>query len=233
MVMIKSLFSLEKLNIFIYNSRFRRGQPKSKFQVMFNPESYSLGYENTFQQVQGINTSGRPAKYSLSEPEELSVTLIIDDTGVANHNNKVNGKKIKDVTQVVERFLELTTLMDGELHRPNYLTLKWGNLDFDCCLKSVDINYTLFNRRGQPIRAELEVVFIEDEHDEKRVREENKSSPDLTHTRTITSSDKLPLMAQEIYQNPAYYIKLASVNKLNNFRKLRIGKVVNFPPVKN
>lgn len=231
--MLKYVFALEKLNILIYDSRSRLGKPKDEFQVMFNPESYSLEYVNTFQQVQGINTSGRPAKYSLSKPEELSITLIIDNTGVANYSSQVNGKKITDVSAVVNRFLELTTLMDGELHRPNYLSLIWGNFQFDCCLKSVKINYTLFDHRGRPIRAELEAVFLEDEDDEKRVKEEKKSSPDLTHSRTIMGGDKLPLMAQEIYQDPAYYIKLARANKLNNFRNIKIGKTIDCPPVKN
>ena len=51
---------------------------------MFNPESYSLKYENVFQTDQGMNTSGRMVKYSLSKPQKLSLKLILDNTGVTS-----------------------------------------------------------------------------------------------------------------------------------------------------
>lgn len=231
--MLKNFSRLEKLSILVYSSSSRRGRPKNKFEAMFNPESYSLAYENVYQEEQGLNTSGCPARYSVSKPENLSITLILDDTGVTNTYAKADGKQIKNLDRAVETFLELTTEMDGEIHRPYYLTLQWGTLNFNCCLKSLDINYTLFHPSGRPLRAELETLFIEDKEDEGRVREENKSSPDLTHSRTVMGGDKLPLMAKEIYQDTAYYIELARANKLNNFRKLRTGNAINFPPVKN
>ena len=122
--------------------------------------------------------------------------------------------------------------MDGELHEPKFLKIEWGDLIFDCRLESVEVNYTLFNRSGQPIRAELDTVFIGDIQDSKRIKQENKQSPDLTHTRTIQGGDKLPLIAHEIYGDPAYYIKLARVNNLNSLRKLNIGTTINLPPIK-
>lgn len=238
--MLRNPFKLEKLKILVYADERRIGLPQATFEAMFNPESYSLKYENVYQKYQGVNTSGRTAKYSLSKPQKLSLKLILDDTGVADYGlsgfataafvGKLKGTK--DIYKQVNSFLQLTTYMDGKSHEPKYLKIEWGDLIFDCRLESVDVNYTLFNRSGQPIRAELETVFIGDIQDSKRIKKENKNSPDLSHSRTVKGGDKLPLMAQEIYGNSAYYIQLAHANNLNNFRKLKTGTNIKLPPIK-
>ncbi|NEO87359.1 MAG: LysM peptidoglycan-binding domain-containing protein [Spirulina sp. SIO3F2] len=92
---------------------------------------------------------------------------------------------------------------------------------------------TEVKRQGQPTRAELDTSFVGDIEDAERLKQENKSSPDLTHTRTVVPGDTLPLMAQRIYKDPTYYLKLAQANKINNFRKLKAGRTVNFPPIKD
>ncbi|MGD1951216.1 MAG: hypothetical protein ACFB14_16425 [Leptolyngbyaceae cyanobacterium] len=235
-------FQLEKLKIQVYKKPDRRGEPKDTFEVMFNPESYSLQYQNKYQSYQGINTSTRSARYSLSKPTTLSLELILDNSGVvANPGiagtlltgsalvNKVTGKN--DVYKRVQRFLELTTYMDGELHQPKFLKVVWGDLTFDCRLTSVQVSYTLFNRSGQATRAKLDTQFTYDIEDSKRLKQENKSSPDLTHIRTVKSAETLPLLAEQIYGDPNYYIQLAQANQLNNFRRLKSGSKINLPPI--
>ncbi|MDJ0676395.1 MAG: hypothetical protein QNJ36_13590 [Calothrix sp. MO_167.B42] len=238
--MLKNPFKLEKLKIYVYGNRLRIGLPQDTFEAMFNPESYSLKYENAYQTYQGINTSGCEAQYSLSKPQNLSLKLILDDTGVADYGlygfagaslvSKLVGTQ--DVYKQVQKFLQLTCYMDGEIHEPKFLKIEWGDLIFDCRLKSVNVEYTLFNRSGQPIRAELNTVFIGDIQDSKRIKEENKNSPDLSHLKTIKSGDKLPIMAQEVYGNSAYYLQIARANNLNNFRKLKTGINIKLPPIK-
>lgn len=232
---------LEKLKIKAYRHKNRDSiNELGTFKAMFNPESYSLTYENYHSIYQGINTSGREAKFSNSKNEKLSLKLILDNTGVADYDalgfgtfalaQKFSGTT--DVYHQITRFLKLTKYINGEIHQPNFLKVEWGDLIFDCKLESVEINYTLFNRSGQPLRAELNTVFIGDIEDSKRIKKENKRSPDLTHLKTVKAGDKLPLMAQEVYNNPAYYIQLAQANNLNNFRKLKTGTTINLPPIK-
>lgn len=235
-------FQLEKLKIHVYDDRRRVGSPGDTFEAMFNPESYSLQYENVFQAYQGINTSGREVKYSLSKPSELSLELLLDDSGVIPKTGATGTiftgsalvKKLRgqnDVYSQVQRFLQLTNYMDGTIHEPKFLKIEWGDLIFNCRLASVTVSYTLFNRSGQPTRAKLDTHFVGDIEDSKRLKQEDKMSPDLTHVRTVKSGETLPLLATQIYDDPTYYIKLAKANKLNNFRKLRGGTVVKLPPI--
>lgn len=207
------------------------------YEVMFNPESYSFKYENEFQKPQGINTAGRTALFSLTKSRDLSLKFILDDSsatsGLASGGPSIALIGRKDIHTRVEEFLDLAGRMDGELHAPRYLRLAWGDLNFDCRLKSVNVTYQMFNRSGKVIRAELDAVFVEDLNPEKLTKQANKSSPDLTHTRTMMDGDNLPLMAHRIYRDPAYYMKVAQANKLNNFRKIKTGRALNFPPIKS
>lgn len=216
--------------------------PQETFEAMFNPESYSLKYENKYHCHQGINTSARSAKYSLSKPSELSLKLILDNSGVVANPGLTNAlltgsallSKIKaknDVHKRVQRFLELTTAMDGEIHAPKFLKIEWGDLIFNCRLSSVNVSYTLFNRSGQATRAELDTEFVGDIETSKRLKQENKSSPDLTHLKTVNAGETLPLMAHRTYGNPNYYLQLAEANKLNNFRQLKVGATIHLPPI--
>ncbi len=213
-------------------------QTDDYFEVMFNPESYQLTNVNQYSKLQGINTISRQQQYQKSKPQELSLTLILDGNGVTEFGvAKIVtaiprlGAGGNDVYHQVRNFLELTSDMNGDEHKPNDLVLAWGNLVFECVLSKVDVKYTMFDRAGLPLRAELSTIFFGSIEDSKRVKKEDKKSPDLTRVRTIQAGDRLPLIASELYDNPLYYIELAKANGLNNFRQLKPGGSLRFPPV--
>lgn len=93
-------------------------------------------------------------------------------------------------------------------------------------MKSVDVNYTLFDRMGNPLRAELDCVFTGD-GDVPEMQ-----SPDVTHARAVDSGDSLPLMSSRIYDDPSYYMKVAEANNLDSVRNIPAGESIVFPPVK-
>ena len=204
----------------------------SVFSAIFNPETYSLKYENTFSPTQSVNTSGKEQIYSYSKPSALSLTLILDTTDYSTSLSKSLGlSKPKEIGKQVQSFLELTTEMNGEKHAPNRLSVEWGELVFECYLNDLEVKYTLFNRSGIPIRAELQVSFVAHIPDKKRVKEEGKSSPDLTHLRAVQVEENLPMMTNRIYNDPLHYLHIAQVNRLNHFRNLKAGTVLHFPPL--
>jgi LysM repeat protein len=236
-------WKLQKLTIFCFDDAARKNQV-GEFKAMFNPESYTLNYENVYGGHQGINTTGSTATYTLSKPSILSFRLILDGTGATEYNIplldayagfdfnnfKPTIDKAQTVSQRIEKFLALTAHMDGKLHEPKYLTLQWGTFIFKCRLKSVKINYTLFDPSGDPLRAELDTVFVNDMDKKERVMRASKSSPDLTHRRTVKAGDTLPLLCHEIYGSEHYYLEVAKANKLVDFRNLTPGQELFFPP---
>lgn len=226
--MLKNPFKLHKLKINAYESSKRRGQPQASFTVMFNPASFAMRHENVFQKQQGLNTSGRQALYSHSQASTLQLDLILDGTGVVESIGQ------KSVATQIKDLLELCFYMDGKIHEPKYLKIQWGEgalKDFDCRLQSVDIEYSAFDRNGAPLHATLKTTFVADLDPNKRVRQEGKNSPDLTHTRVVKAGDTLPLLAKAIYGSAHYYLRVAQANHLDDFRNLTPGQELFFPPL--
>jgi nucleoid-associated protein YgaU len=223
---LSNLFKLEKLQINVYKDSARQ-KSIATFRLMFNPESYSLSYKNVYSTRQGINTSGRAADYIFGKPAQFSLKIIIDGTGVT----EIGLAPGIDVQGQVDQFLKLAANMDGNIHEPRFLVVKWGKLAFPCRLEQTQITYTLFDNSGLPLRAELDTLFLHDQDDAARLRAEGKNSPDLTHVRIVQAHQTLPLLCEEIYGSPGYYLQVAAANGLDNFRQLRPGQRLVFPPL--
>lgn len=227
-------FKLQKLTIYAFTD-VQRSKRAGKFEVMYNPTSLAMSHANVFEDLQGINTAGRQARYSHASAESLSVDLVIDGSGVSDFAlTRLLGQGSKTVSEQIDAFLKLAFYMDGEIHEPMFLRLEWGDgvlKAFDCRLDRVDIRYTSFARTGAPLRAELGVAFIADTEDAKGGAKVGKSSPDLSHSRVVRNGDTLPLLCQEIYGSPVHYIRVARYNRLNDFRDLSPGTTLIFPPL--
>ncbi len=229
---------LAKLKIKAYKDRDRKSSV-GEFEAMYNPTSISQNYEIAYGKAQAMASTGISAKYMYSKPRELKLDLILDGTNVENYGITLF-KTQQTVTERVNEFLDLAYRMSGSTHEPAFLTVEWGKLDwgeqfksnvFSCRLASVDITYTHFKRDGAPFRATLSATFISDIEVMKRLREEKKSSPDLTHICVVKSGDTLPLLTKEIYGSSKYYLRVAEVNNLDDFRNLTPGQELHFPPL--
>lgn len=220
---------LTKLRIVAFEDPKYKQQVKKngEFKTLINPENYSLGQQIKLNKSQAQGTSSAPIKYSKKKPEDLSFEIYFDRTGVfKGYNDKGTG-----VAKDISTFKKVVIDHNGKKHKPNYVIISWGTLLFKGSLSRLDISYKLFNPQGAPIRAVAKVSFTGFVEDELRVAKENNSSPDLTHVRTVTEGDTLPLMTHRIYGDSKYYIEVARVNKLTNFRKLKAGTQIFFPPI--
>jgi len=228
-------FKLQKLTITSYDDQ-KRTEERKKFEVMFNPESVQQRFVNKYSK-NAINIQNEDdVKFTRSVRSQVRMKLIFDGTNVHQYGaetvfNLIRGTQ-KNVAKRVDEFVTNTVKIKGKIHEPPYLKLNWGEtLNFNCRLNDLDINYTLFDRSGDPLRAELSVSFIEDEELKEQLSKLSLESPDLTHYRMVKAGDQLPLMCQEIYGSPSYYPLVARINKLTDFRNLRPGQEIYFPPI--
>lgn len=230
---LPSLFKLEKLRIDAYlDVERRRPADPSGMEVMFNPTSLERSHEVTYESPrrQGLNTPGRPARYAYTPPGTLALKLVFDGTGV----DRIGLSAALDPPSVkkdIARLEKLCLRMNGDIHEPQFLRVRWGDFSFDCRLKSLGIRYTLFDEGGDPLRAELDLQLVEDKSEKKLFREAGKSSPDLTHARVVKAGDTLPLLCREIYGSSRHYLKVARDNGLDDFRVLEPGQTLLFAPL--
>ncbi|NET31548.1 MAG: LysM peptidoglycan-binding domain-containing protein [Cyanothece sp. SIO1E1] len=211
-------------------------QPLGKFELPINPEQFSQSFKVSYDQQQAAGSQGTDPDFKVTKPEKLVLNFTFDGTGVVPVKGKANTFH-KDVTGQVEELLKLTYVMNSETHKPNFLRLLWGNASFgdqnsfDCILEDLNIDYTLFAPDGKPLRAKLKATFLSYVEPKRRVREEGKQSPDVTHVRTVKAGETLPLMAYRIYGDHSYYLQVAKANGLVNFRRLRTNTTLQFPPI--
>lgn len=208
-----------------------------KFVLPINPEQFSQTFKIQHNTEQAQGSQGNDPEFTFTPPEDLKLDFTLDGTGVVPIKGEA-GQFHRDVAQKVQDLLQLIYVMNPDTHKPNFLRLLWGDFSFgntsgfNCILKDLQINYTLFSPEGKPLRAKLSATFARYVEPELRVREEGKNSPDVTHLRRVTAGDTLPLMTYRIYRDASYYLQVAKVNGLVNFRRLRANDVVRFPPLK-
>jgi len=214
--------SLEKLKIIAYKDE-NFGSQIGEYPVQVNPEKYTHDHKTSFTNKKSTETSGVTTKYVAISPEAVKFDLYFDVTGV------IGG--ITSIADAIQQFKDLVYTYNGSIHSPNYLKLLWGSLIFKCRLTSLNIEYTLFKPSGIPLRAKAGVSFEEYISPEELARRANKSSPDLSHVRLIRAGDTLPLLCHNIYGDSKYYLQVAHVNGLTDFRNLQVGTRIEFPPL--
>jgi hypothetical protein len=217
---------LQKMQIYSY-SDVKFEKLEAMFEAQLNPENYTQKYQVKYVEEQVPGTSGKQLKFDKIEPQTMEFEYIIDHTGALENTESTE----RGVEANVDEFKALALGYDGNIHRTRYLKLVWGTLLFKCCIEKLDVTYKLFKPDGTPIRALIKAVFKEFKEDERRVAEENASSPDLTHVRMVNEGDTIHLLTHKIYGDPKYYMEIARINGLTNFRRLDAGQKLFFPPI--
>jgi len=209
-----------------------------KFALPTNPEQFSQTFKIEHNDEQAQGSQGNDSEYTFTPPEDLKLDFTLDGTGVVPIKGEAGKFHREDVAKRVQDLLQLVYTMNPETHKPNFLRLLWGDFSFgnskgfNCVLQDLQINYTLFSLAGRPLRAKVSATFKQYIEPELRVREEGKNSPDVTHVRTVKAGDTLPLMTYNIYRDASYYLQVAKVNGLINFRRPPVNAELRFPSIR-
>lgn len=220
---------LKKLKITAYkDDKFTEKVGDGEFTSLLNPEKYTFKYKVEYSEAQGQGTSATQPKFVRTVPEDLDLEFLFDRTGVIKGKNDTTGDGIIDD---IDAFRKIVFDYDGDEHKPNYIMIGWGTLLFKGSLSEMSIEFKLFSPDGTPLRAVAKTKFKGSVEDDLRVAKENNNSPDLTHIRTVREGDTLPLMSFKIYGDSKYYLQVATINNITNFRRLKPGQKIQFPPI--
>jgi hypothetical protein len=207
------------------------GEP---YEATVNPETYSLEYEMRANEENAPGKTGHNLNFNLIAPEKLEFDFLFDGTGALVSEIVPIPLSITKRKNVAEQLVEFKrTIFDfmGETHQIPYVKLEWGTLHFKGRVEKIQITYKLFNPDGTPLRAVAKVFFKGVVSERLEAAIADVKSPDLTHIRTIRAGDNLPLMCYDIYGDATLYREVVRVNRLINFRKLKVGQQIFFPPI--
>ncbi|MES2004837.1 MAG: LysM peptidoglycan-binding domain-containing protein [Bacteroidota bacterium] len=207
-----------------------QAMPNGTIEAFINPKEYTKSIKIDYTKKSVINDSQPTWVFSKVSSENLTLgEFIVDGTGLVNNNATINNQ---DVDGYIKKFQDIVSKYNGETHGPPYLKITWGKLLFVCVCQSFNVKYTLFKPDGTALRAEITLGLINTVDWSTKVMEAQRSSPDLTHVRTVKAGDTIPLMAYQIYGDSAYYLDIARVNKLNHVNDIKPGDQLYFPPLK-
>lgn len=211
-----------KLTIDAYETLEYQPPAVSTWVAMLNPTELSYSRKNLYGATQSVGTSQPQQSYVGGQPDEVSVSLLLDGSGA-----------IGDAGSIRPRLQELIdlTAFQGDTHQPYYVHAYWGDFAFRGILSQVDVKFTLFNRDGQPVRASVTLQLKEALSPEEVEAEENPQSPDLYQTWLVKEGERLDAIAARVYGDPAYWRPLAAANRLRNPRGLRAGQLLLLPPI--
>lgn len=195
------------------------------FIAMFNPETFAIHEDVSWCNDTAPGNSGADPTFKEVLPRTFTMEFTLDGTGV-----NTNGVKIP-VTAQVALFRGVTTNVRGAIHRSPYLLVQYGTFICTCILNSSDVTYSMFDMFGLPIRAKVTAKFTERIKGTLSQVLDMLSSPDLTRRIVVRDGDILPLLTYRTYDNQDYYLQVARVNRLKNFRKLEPGTTLVFPPI--
>lgn len=197
---------------------------ENPYTALINPETYTVEIKYEFEKAQGQGTTGNHQPFKVKYPEEMSFEFLFDNTGIIDKKPKEN------IATDIDNFKKFLMEYDGNSHQPRFFKFVWGTDLFKGRCSALNINYKLFNPDGSPIRAVCKVSLKQATDEELRVIQQNNRSPDLTHYRKVQKGDTLPYMCFKIYGDSSYYLQVAQVNKLQDFRNLEVGSEIFFPP---
>jgi nucleoid-associated protein YgaU len=220
-----------KLNISPrYGARF------AAFDVMFNPNAYSISksvnwtsaMRSAASQAEGggtDRTANAPAtSFGGGGSRQLSLELFFDTTE--------RPRALQDVRLETDKLVALTLMerTGEESSRPPVCAVQWGDkqtadFPFIGTVSSLQQRFVLFRGDGVPLRATLNVSFVEFL---ERELDQRRTDPEMT-TRTVRRGDTLSGIAADVYRDPGLWRAIAEANDIDDPLRLDAGRALVIP----
>ena len=160
-----SLGELKKMKIIGYTDITFKKKTGQEYEVIVNPENYSISYETIINGNDAQGSSLPLLQYNQQSSQILSFKFLFDGTGVLKKGNMAGvavpglPSKKPDVVKEIDDFKKAVYDFRSDNHQPPFVQLQWGPLLFNCVLTKMDISFKLFRPDGWPLRAEAQCTF--------------------------------------------------------------------------
>ncbi len=208
--------------------------------VMFNPESYTIAKSVTWSPPPSSGGGSGKTDRKVNAPtltfggggsRQLTLELFFD---ITDANQRAGATP--DVRNETNQIVALTRMVRGDQghEEPPYVCeVAWGqapngsDFPFKGVITNLTQKFTLFAPDGRPLRANLNVTFLEFLPPEE---DQRKTDPELT-SHIVRRGDTLSRIAADVYSDPTRWRIIASANRLSDPRHLDglIGKRLTIP----
>ncbi len=202
-----------------------KGSTVDSFQVQFNPKEYSISKSATWDHKPSTSAdSTAMPEFKGANSAELTFELFLDATQTKGGPDEL----VKRVDQLFFCCSPLVKTKQQKKPSAPFVVLEWGKLKFTGNVKSVAAKYTLFNEKGEPLRATCNVT-LQELPTGKPFTNPTSGGRESTTSHRVVAGDTLASIAWAEYQDPAMWRQLAVANDIDDPLRLREGTIVLVP----
>jgi len=214
--------ALERLKI-------KNEDTNEEFFVLFNPTEYSIDDSSTWSDQNRMGQKPE-LQYTGGARKKLSMELFFD-----TYENQTD---VREHTGKIAQLLEY----NREAHRPPKVTLSWGNtppagvpadFPFTAVLETLKQHFILFMSDGTPVRAKVNVDFIQFTLPVEELKKKEPHSADHTKTYIVKVGDTLTGIAGLFYKDPRKWRPIADENNIQDPRELEPGQKLIIPRIEH
>lgn len=187
--------------------------------VMFNPDNYAITTNMLYPDISVPGLRSPLIQFVRGEAQTLAVELFLDQSQT--------GESLKAKLDEVRAFVTI----DSDLHAPPVCEFAWGDISFQGVMFEFSERFQMFDESGNVLRCRVTIKLKRYDPANLQNTDLNRQSPDRTKTRAIRKGDRLDLIADQEYGDPAYWNVLAAANGIDRPRQLQPGMVIEVPPL--
>jgi hypothetical protein len=201
---------------------------ESPIECLFNPTEYSFTKTNTWTPEANSGKNVPELTFGGGASMTLSMQLFFDTYATG-----------KDVRTVTNRIWKLMTISDkltdskNTKGRPPMVEFQWGRTwSFKAVITTITQKFTLFRSDGTPVRATLDVTFLQAKDGGKYPGQNPTTVVEPGYKRRVVKEgDSLDWIAFEEYGDSAMWRLIAETNGVDDPKKLRPGQVIAIAPL--
>ncbi len=204
--------------------------PKVEVKCMFNPTEYTFRKTNSWtpNKTKGANI---PAiQFSGGDSARLSMQLFLDTS--------TDGGDVRDVVKEIRKLMAINPSltkprMGGAKGRPPMVEFLWGRVwTFKAVVTSLTEKFTLFRDNGVPVRATLDLEFLQAGELTENPPPQNPTTGNGPGYKqwVVREGDTIDWIAFSEYGDAAEWRYVAETNSLDDPDHLRQGQILAIAP---
>lgn len=212
------------------------GDTSKPIMAQFNPAEYRIIERTEYSEEERRKENAPSVQFKGKPLSTLNVKLYFDcdvipsvASAVTGAINFLTGKDSGGISETINKLLALT-IIDGEGHEPPSVEFIWGSTDFIGYAESVAATYTMFDNKGKPLRAVVDLTL----RGNNGFVSEKKSplmSPDRTKARVMTEDSNIWNIARKEYGDVREWRRIADANGIMNPLDIPVGEVLRVPSI--
>ena len=194
---------------------------------LFNPNEYTFSKKNTWskKEVKGKNVP----ELEFGGGDSMTLTMqLFFDTYVTGDDVRKTASRIWKLMNINDKLTDMTSVKG----RPPLVEFQWGaTWSFKAVINDIKQRFTLFRDDGTPVRATLDVTFMQ-ASDEGKYPGQNPTTVGKPgyKRRMVKQGDTIDWIAFEEYGDPNMWRAIAQANNIENPKRLSPGQVLSINP---